>query len=200
MFTGAIKNGFIKSSAKPLVGTLYAHTLDNALKEALIKTATQLLPGDPVVSLVTQAGQATGQLDGFNPNSQEITAKATTVTGGAGSTDTCGFLLVNSNDRVKTGSVGIPEQGQRVVYAPLGQGAIVWLEIAELNKADFQTNNDANMPLTIDSTNGGLKKGTGTDVLKGAKIIQGLTDAVKIKINGGVAEITDCLAIAVQLM
>lgn len=200
-FNGKFTGGFLGTSAKPLVGTLYSHPLDNSLKEATITTATQLVAGDPVVVLVAQASQPTGQLDGFNPDNQAISAKATTTNTGANSTACCGFLIVNSNDRVSTGGVGLPQKGQRAVYAPLGQGAIIWLEVASQNKTAFETNLDTNVALTIDTTNGGIKIGTaGGDEIKGAKLIQGLTQAKKIKVNGGIGELEDCLAIAVQLL
>lgn len=199
MFSGKITGGFVGSSAKPMVGTLYAHSLDNSLEEATITTATQLVAGDPVVALVTQASQPTGQLDKWNPDNRVISAKATTATGGANSTDVCGFLLVNSNDRVSTGGVGIPSKGQRAIFAPLGRGAIVWLEVASQNKAGFQANLDTNVGITIDTTNGGVKVET-TTPLKGAKVVCGLTEAVKIKFENGIGKLEDCYAVAVQLL
>lgn len=201
MFLGQVKGNFLGTSALPLVGTLYSHCLENSLKEASINTSTQLVGGDPVVALVTQANQSTSQLEGFNPDSQVITAKASTVSGGAGTTDACGFLVVNSNDRVQTGGVGIPQNGQRVIYAPLGQGAIIWLEVAEANIPEMQTKNDANVGVTIDAANGGVKVASSTDTpLQGAKLISGLTQAKKINVTNGIGELVDCYAVAVQLL
>lgn len=199
-FIGKFTGGFLGNTAKPMVGTLYANRLPNSTKEVTINTDTQLVAGDPVVILVAQADKATGQIDGFNPDSSVVSAKATTTNTGSNSTACCGFLLVNSNDRVATGGVGLPVKGQRAEVAPLGEGAIVWLEVAEQNKTAFQTDLDSNTPLTIDATNGGVKVGSGTDIIAGAKLITGLTNAVKIKANGNVGELEDCFAVAVQLM
>lgn len=201
MFVGQVKNSFLGKSGKPLVGTCYSHNIENSLKEAVISTDTQLVAGDPVVVLVSQANQATGMLSGFNPDSQAITAKASTVTGGAGTTDICGFLLVNSNDRVLTGGVGIPSQNQRALYAPIGQGAIVWLEVASANFAGFQTSLSANAGITLDSTNGGIKVAGSTDTaIAGAKVITGLIEAQKIQVVNGVGSLVDCFAVAIQLI
>lgn len=204
MVKGQLKNGFIKDSVKPLVGTLYnAQVLPNSLKEATLEVAN-LVAGDPVAVLVTQANQATGQNEKYNPNNQVIKAKGTTITGGTGAgaeSDVSGFLLVNSNDVVETGGVGIPQQGQRVLYAPLGQGAIVWLEVHADNKTDFESNQNANVGLTIDSAKSGVKVATTADeTLSGAKLIHGLTDANKIVVTAGVAELKTCYAVAVQLL
>ena len=199
-FNGKFTGGFLGTSSKPLVGTLYSHPLENSLKEATITSTAQLVPGDPVVVLVAQASQPTGQLDKFNPDNQVITKKATTTNTGKNDTAACGFLIVNSNDRVSTGGVGLPQKGQRAVYAPLGQGAIIWLEVASANKSAFSANLDSNTALTIDTTNGGVKLANGADVLGGARLISGLIEGKKIVNNGGVGELADCLVVAVQLM
>lgn len=192
--------GFQNTSAKPIVGSLANFFQPNCLKQAQISTATQLVAGDPLVVLVSKASLSSGAMDGFNPNSQWITAKATTATGGANTTNCCGFLVINSNDLVTTGGVGIPYEGQNCLYAPLGEGAVIWLEVASQNLSGFNTNLDTNTAITIDSTNGGVKvSGGGGDVLAGAKVIQGVVDAQKISVSGGVATLVDCKAIMVQL-
>ena len=191
--------GFLNSSAKPIIGTLANAFQANCLKQAKITTATQLVAGDPLVVLVSQANQSSNPIGGLNPFNQSITAKATTATGGKASTDCCGFLIVNSNDLVTTGGVGLPYQGQVCMYAPLGQGALIWLEVAQQNLAGFNTNLDTNTALTIDSANGGVKVGTGADILVGAKIAQGVVDCQKVSIVGGTATLVDCKGILVQL-
>lgn len=192
--------GFLNSSAKPIIGTLANFWQANCLKQAKITTATQLVAGDPLVVLVSQANQSSNPIGGLNPFNQSITAKATTATGGANTTDCCGFLIVNSNDLVTTGGVGLPYQGQVCMYAPLGEGAVIWLEVASQNLAGFNTNLDANTAITIDGTNGGVKvSGGGADVLVGAKIVQGVVDCQKISVVGGTATLVDCKGIMVQL-
>lgn len=191
--------GFMDSSAKPIIGTLANIFQANCLKQAKITTATPLVAGDPIVALVSQASAKTGAMDGLNPNNQVISAKATTATGGANSTDVCGFLVVNSNDIVKTGGVGLPYQGQVCLYAPLGMGAVMWLEVASQNLGGFNNNLDTNVALTIDSTNGGIKVGTGADDIVGMRLIQGVVDCQKITISNGIGKLVDCKGILVQL-
>lgn len=191
--------GFLDTSATPIVGSVANFFQPNCLKQAQIATATQLVAGDPLVVLVSQANAQMGEIDGLNPQNQSITAKATTSTGGANSTNVCGFMIINSNDKVTTGGVGVPSQGQICLYAPLGQGAVIWLEVAQQNLAGFNTNLDTNTAITIDSVNGGVKVGTGTDVLAGAKVIQGVTNAQKIDVTSGTPKLVSCKAILVQL-
>lgn len=191
--------GFLDTSAKPIIGTLANFYQANCLKQAQITTATQLVAGDPIVALVSQANQKAGAMDGLNPNNQVISAKATTATGGANSTDVCGFLVVNSNDLVTTGGVGLPYKGQVCLYAPLGMGAVVWLEVAQANLTGFNTNLDTNVALTIDTTNGGIKVGTGTDKIVGMRLIQGVVDCQKITVSGGIGKLVDCKGVLVQL-
>ena len=192
--------GFLDTSATPIVGSVANFFEPNCLKQAQITTTTQLVAGDPLVVLVSQANQKNGEIDGLNPQNQSITAKATTTaTGGANSTNVCGFMIINSNDKVTTGGVGVPSQGQICLYAPLGQGAVIWLEVAQQNLTGFNTNLDTNTQITIDSTNGGVKVGSGADVLAGAKVIQGVTNAQKISVTGGTPKLVSCKAILVQL-
>lgn len=191
--------GFLDSSAKPIIGTLANFYQANCLKQAQITTATQLVAGDPVVTLVSQTNQKSGAMDGLNPNNQRISAKATTVTGGNASTNVCGFLIVNSNDVVTTGGVGLPYQGQVCLYAPLGMGAVVWLEVAQQNLTDFNKDLDTNVVLTIDSASGGIKVGTGADNIVGMRLIQGVVDCQKITVSGGIGKLVDCKGILVQL-
>lgn len=191
--------GFLDTSATPIVGSVANFFEPNCLKQAQITTDTQLVAGDPLVVLVSQADAQKGEIDGLNPQNQSITAKATTATGGANSTNVCGFMIINSNDKVTTGGVGIPSKGQICLYAPLGQGAVIWLEVAQQNLAEFNVSLDANTAITIDSTNGGVKVGSGTDVLAGAKVIQGVTNAQKISVTGGTPKLVSCKAILVQL-
>lgn len=191
--------GFLDTSAKPIIGTLANFFQANCLKQAQITTATQLVAGDPIVALVSQANQKSGAMDGLNPNNQVISAKATTVTSGPNSTDVCGFLIVNSNDVVTTGGVGLPYQGQVCLYAPLGMGAVVWLEVARQNLTDFNKDLDTNVSLTIDTTNGGIKLGSGTDDIVGMRLIQGVVDCQKITVSNGIGKLVDCKGILVQL-
>lgn len=191
--------GFLDTSATPIVGSVANFFEPNCLKQAQITTATQLVAGDPLVVLVSQANAQMGEIDGLNPQNQAITAKATTATGGANSTNVCGFMIINSNDKVTTGGVGVPSQGQICLYAPLGQGAVIWLEVAEQNLSGFNTNLDTNTAITIDPTNGGVMVGTGTNVLAGAKVIQGVTNAQKISVASGTPALVPCKAILVQL-
>lgn len=190
---------FLDTSATPIVGSVANFFEPNCLKQAQIATATQLVAGDPLVVLVSQANAQMGEIDGLNPQNQSITAKATTSTSGANSTNACGFMIINSNDKVTTGGVGVPSQGQICLYAPLGQGALIWLEVAQQNLAGFNTNLDTNTAITIDSVNGGVKVGTGSDVLAGAKVIQGVTNAQKISLASGTPSLVPCKAILVQL-
>lgn len=191
--------GFLDSSAKPIIGTLANFYQANCLKQAQITTATQLVAGDPIVTLVSQANQKAGAMDGLNPNNQRISAKATTVTGGSNSTNVCGFLIVNSNDVVTTGGVGLPYQGQVCLYAPLGMGAVIWLEVAQQNLGDFNKDLDTNVSLTIDTTNGGIKLGSGADDIVGMRLIQGVVDCQKITVSNGIGKLVDCKGILVQL-
>lgn len=191
--------GFLDSSAKPIIGTLANFYQANCLKQAQITTATQLVAGDPIVTLVSQANQKAGAMDGLNPNNQRISAKATTVTGGSATTNVCGFLIVNSNDVVTTGGVGLPYQGQVCLYAPLGMGAVIWLEVARQNLADFNKDLDTNVALTIDAANGGIKVGTGADNIVGMRLIQGVVDCQKITVSNGIGKLVDCKGILVQL-
>ena len=191
--------GFLDTSATPIVGSVANFFQPNCLKQAQISTATQLVAGDPLVVLVSQANAQMGEIDGLNPQNQSITAKATTATSGANSTNVCGFMIINSNDKVTTGGVGVPSKGQICLYAPLGQGAVIWLEVAQQNLAGFNVSLDTNTAITIDSTNGGVKVGSGTDVLAGAKVIQGVTNAQKIDVTSGTPKLVSCKAILVQL-
>lgn len=191
--------GFLDTSATPIVGSVANFFQANSLRQAQVTTATQLVAGDPIVVLVSQASQAMGEIDGLNPQNQSITAKATTTTGGANSTNVCGFMVINSNDKVVTGGVGVPTQGQICLYAPLGSGAVVWLEVAQDNLAGFNTNLDTNTAITIDSTNGGVKVGSGADVLAGATILQGVTNAQKVSIQSGTPTLVPCKAILARL-
>lgn len=191
--------GFLDTSATPIVGSVANFFEPNCLKQAQITASDQLVAGDPVVVLVSQANAKKGEIDGLNPQNQTITKKATTATSGANSTNVCGFMIINSNDKVTTGGVGIPSQGQICLYAPLGQGAVIWLEVAQKNLEGFNTNLDTNTAITIDSANGGVKVGSGTDVLAGAKVIQGVTNAQKIDVTSGTPKLVSCKAILVQL-
>ena len=196
--------GFLDTSATPIVGSVANFFEPNCLKQAQITTDTQLVAGDPLVVLVSQAKaqQAkaqNGEIDGLNPQNQSITAKATTATSGVNTTNVCGFMIINSNDKVTTGGVGVPSQGQICLYAPLGQGAVIWLEVATQNLTGFNTNLDTNTPITIDSVNGGVKVGSAPDVLAGAKVIQGVTNAQKIAVTNGKPKLVSCKAILVQL-
>lgn len=191
--------GFLDSSSKPIIGTLANFFQANCLKQAQITTDTQLVAGDPIVALVSKANQSAGAMDGLNPNNQTISAKATTVTGGSASTNVCGFLIVNSNDKVSTGGVGLPYQGQVCLYAPLGMGAVIWLEVASQNLGDFNKNLDTNTSLTIDTANGGIKVGTGADDIVGMRLIQGVVDCQKIVVSDGIGKLVDCKGILVQL-
>lgn len=191
--------GFLDTSATPIVGSVANFFEPNCLKQAQITASAQLVAGDPVVVLVSQANAQKGEIDGLNPQNQSITAKATTATGGANTTNVCGFMIINSNDKVTTGGVGVPSQGQICLYAPLGQGAVIWLEVAQQNLAGFNTNLDTNTAIAIDSVNGGVKVGSGSDVLAGAKVIQGVTNAQKIAVTGGTPKLVSCKAILVQL-
>lgn len=191
--------GFLDTSATPIVGSVANFFQPNCLKQAQISTDTQLVAGDPLVVLVSQANAQMGEIDGLNPQNQSITAKATTATSGANSTNVCGFMIINSNDTVTTGGVGVPSKGQICLYAPLGQGAVIWLEVAKQNLAGFNVSLDTNTAITIDSTNGGVKVGTGADVLAGAKVIQGVTNAQKIDVTSGTPKLVSCKAILVQL-
>ena len=191
--------GFLDTSATPIVGSVANFFQPNCLKQAQISTATQLVAGDPLVVLVSQAKAQMGEIDGLNPQNQSITAKATTATSGANITNVCGFMIINSNDKVTTGGVGVPSKGQICLYAPLGQGAVIWLEVAQQNLAGFNVSLDTNTAITIDSTNGGVKVGSGTDVLAGAKVIQGVTNAQKIDVTSGTPKIVSSKAILVHL-
>lgn len=191
--------GFLDTSAKPIIGTLANFYQANCLKQAQITTATQLVAGDAIVAFVSQANQKSGAMDGLNPNNQTISAKATTVTGGSNATNVCGFLVVNSNDVVTTGGVGLPYKGQVCLYAPLGMGAVIWLEVASQNLGDFNKNLDTNVALTIDTTNGGVKLGSGADNIVGMRLIQGVVDCQKITVSGGIGKLVDCKGILVQL-
>lgn len=192
--------GFLDTSATPIVGSLANFFEPNCLKQAQITTDTQLVAGDPLVVLVSQANAQKGEIDGLNPQNQSITAKATTnATSGANTTNVCGFMIINSNDKVTTGGVGVPSKGQICLYAPLGQGAVIWLEVAQQNLTAFNKNLDTNTQITIDSTNGGVKVGSGADVLEGAKVIQGVTNAQKISVTSGTPKLVPCKAILVQL-
>lgn len=191
--------GFLDTSATPIVGSVANFFEPNCLKQAQITTTTQLVAGDPLVVLVSQANAQKGEIDGLNPQNQSITAKATTATSGANSTNVCGFMIINSNDKVTTGGVGIPSKGQICLYAPLGQGAVIWLEVASQNLTAFNASLDTNTQITIDSTNGGVKVGSGSDVLAGAKVIQGVTNAQKISVANGTPKLVSCKAILVQL-
>lgn len=191
--------GFLDTSATPIVGSVANFFEPNCLKQAQISTATQLVAGDPLVVLVSQAKAQMGEIDGLNPQNQSITAKATTATSGANTTNVCGFMIINSNDKVTTGGVGVPSQGQICLYAPLGQGAVIWLEVAQQNLSGFNVSLDTNTAITIDSANGGVKVGSGSDVLAGAKVIQGVTNAQKIDITSGTPKLVSCKAILVQL-
>lgn len=191
--------GFLDTSAKPIIGTLANFYQANCLKQAQITTATQLVAGDAIVALVSQANQKSGAMDGLNPNNQVISAKATTATGGANSTNVCGFLVVNSNDVVTTGGVGLPYKGQVCLYAPLGMGAVVWLEVARQNLASFNKDLDTNVSLTIDTTNGGIKLGSGADDIVGMRLIQGVVDCQKITVSNGIGKLVDCKGVLVQL-
>lgn len=191
--------GFLDTSVKPIIGTLANFFQANCLKQAQITTATQLLAGDPIVAFVSQANQASGAISGLNPNNQTISAKATTVTGGSNATNVCGFLVVNSNDLVTTGGVGLPYQGQVCLYAPLGMGAVIWLEVVSDNLNGFNTTLDTNVSLTIDTANGGIKVGTGADDIVGMRLIQGVVDCQKITVDNGIGKLVDCKGILVQL-
>lgn len=191
--------GFNNTTALPIVGSCVNYDVPNCLKTAVYESTAQLVAGDPLVVEVSKASQSSDPLNGWNPGYQRITKKATTATSGANTTNVCGFLIVNSNDRVVSGGVGVPVQGNSVMYAPLGQGALIWLEVASNNVAGFNKVLDTNTPITIDSANGGVKVGSGTDILTGAKVIQGVTDALKIKQANGSYSLTACKAILVQL-
>ena len=191
--------GFLDTSATPIIGTVANAFQANCLKQAVNNCAAQLVAGDPIVVLASQSTLPLGEIDKLNPFNQSITAKATTATGGANSTNVCGFMITNSNDLVETGGVGVPYKGQICLYAPLGMGAMIWLEVAAQNKAGFQTNLDTNVSLTIDSTNGGVKVGSAPDVLPGLRLVSGLINCQKISTTSGTPSLVSCLGVLVQL-
>lgn len=169
----------------PIIGSLANAMQPNCLKMALNNSAGQLYPGDPVAVLVSKTGDKIyGANQGFNPNTQTITKKATTTNTGANDTAVCGFMTFNAVDRVVDGGVPLPANGELLNYAPLGQGALIWLEVSSQNQAGFQTNLDTNIAITIDAVNGGVKVGSDADILVGAKLIQGLTKCRKVSANG----------------
>lgn len=181
----------------PIIGSLANAMEPNCLKMALNNSDTQLYAGDPVVVLVAKTGDKPhGANYGVNPNTQTITKKATTTTNtGGNNTAVCGFMTFNAVDRVADGGVPLPVKGELVNYAPLGMGVLIWLEVAQQNQSVFQANLDTNVALTIDSTNGGVKVGSGADILVGAKLIQGLTKCRKVSSSG----IVETLGVLVQL-
>lgn len=180
----------------PIIGSLANAMEPNCLKMALNNSSDQLYAGDPVAVLVTKTGDKIyGANHGVNPNTQTITKKATTTNTGANDTAVCGFMTFNAVDRVADGGVPLPVKGELVNYAPLGMGVLIWLEVASDNQAGFQANLDTNVALTIDSVNGGVKVGSGADILVGAKLVQGLTKCRKVSANG----IEDAVGVLVQL-
>lgn len=185
-------------TARPIVG-LVDYRQANSLMEAQITTATQLVAGDPIVVLSAQASQSTQGLMGLNPTNRAITAKATTVTGGANSTNICGFMVWSNLGVVNGDGMPLYQQNQIVNYAPIGGGATIWLYVASQNQAGFQTSLDTNTLVTLDTTNGGVKVGSGSDVIVGATLIQGLTQAQRIVESGGSYVLQDCLAVQVKL-
>lgn len=194
-----LSNSFLVETVKPIIGTLANTNTPNCLKQAKLTSASVILPGQPVVALVSTANVNPNGARGFNPNTQEITKVATTTNTGKNETAVCGFMIVNSTDKVIGGGVGVAQTGDFVNYAPLGEGALVWLEVASNNQTGFKTNLDANTPITIDSTHGGVKVGADSDILVGAKIVQSLTNCQKIAQKGSIYTLVDCVGVLVQL-
>lgn len=194
-----LQNSFLNETVRPIIGS-YANTMEpNCLKQAKLSSDDTILPGQPIVVLVATPTPVTNGARGFNPNSQVITKVATTTNTGANDTAVCGFMGINSTDAVIGSGVGVAQIGDIVNYAPLGQGALIWLEVASQNESAFKANLDANVALTIDATNGGVKVGSGGDVLVGAKLIQGLTNCQKIVKSGSDYVLQNCYGVLVQL-
>lgn len=197
---GKISGLFSNTSALPFVGFVVNEEIPASTTSALNNSSAQLLPGDPIVLTINNnSGKNLDMNQGYNYNNTIITKKATTATSGANSTNVCGFLAMSSSDvSLAQGSVPVPQQGVLTKVARLGAGAQMWLEVASQNVSGFQTTLDTNVSITIDSTNGGVKVGSGTDILAGAKVISGLQNAQKIALENGVYVIKPCTAILVE--
>lgn len=199
MAIAQMQNPFLTNSVRPIIGTLDNRQAPNCLHQAKITASNVILPGEPIVVLASTATPNQDGASGFNPNTQTITAKATTTNTGANSTAICGFMITNATDRVIGAGVAVAQQGDIVNYAPLGGGAYVWLEVASQNLSDFKTNLDTNTALTIDASNGGVKVGAGADIIVGAKLVQSLTNCQKIKESGGIYVLENCVGVLVKL-
>lgn len=193
-------SNFVNRTDLPLVGSVANASQANSLCQCIYNTDDALVAGDPVVALAAQAGANKYEMGGTNPINFSITKKATTVTGGAGTTDACGFCIVNSTDKpLPAGGFGVPYKGQMALFAPLGSGAMVWLEVHQDNVSDLQANLDANQQVTLDTTNGGIKKGSAGDALAGAKIMSNVVNGQKLVKEGEIYTIKPCNAILIKL-
>lgn len=196
-FSGTFKN----STSLPMVGMIFNDETPGSSKSAVNNSDAQLLPGDPVVLLLQNNNTSKMQMQesGINYNNLIIQKKATTATGGENDTNVCGFLGISSND-VALGNNTLPlsQKGQLTLVAPLGLGASMWLEVAQQNVSDFQGTIDINLAITLDSTNGGIKKGTGTDIIPGVKVVSGLQKCIKFASVDGEYKIVECLGVMVR--
>lgn len=199
---GKIGKSFVNSTSIPMVGAVVNCEIPNSVESALNSSATQLLAGDPVVlTLQNNAGKNLSMDRGFNYNNSIIKAKATTITGGAGATDLGGFIVMSSSDvSLAQGSIPVPQNGVLTQVVKLGGGAQLWLEVAQQNTAEFQTDTlDVNSKLTFDFTNGGVKLAQ-ADAIAGMKLKSGLAKAQKIKEDNGAFVVVDCYAVLVELL
>lgn len=198
----SISAGFKVDTALPFVGAVVNNEISGSVQSALNNSDAQLLPGDPVaLTLPNNTQGALSALSGYNFNNVTITKKATTTNTGANNTAVCGFLALSSSDvALSQGNVPIPQKGMLTNVCALGRGAQMWLEVAQPNLTGFQTTLDTNVAITIDTTNGGVKVGSGTDILVGAKVISGVQNAQKIKEDNGYYKVVPCSAILVEFI
>ena len=198
-FKGTFKN----STSLPFIGMIFNDEIAGSSQSALNNSDTQLLPGDPVVLLIQNNDSAKKQLqeNGVNYNNLIISKKASTTTGGANSTDVCGFMGISSSDvALGNGALPVSQKGQLAKVAPLSLGASMWLEVAQNNTSDFQGTLDINVAITLDTTNGGIKKGSGTDVIVGAKVVSGLQKCQKMVLRDGVYSVEECYGVMVRFL
>lgn len=165
---GTFGNMFAVQTQKPIVGSVASgeEGIEQGIYNITDTNADRVLGGG-YIQVDFQNGSA-----GLNPLTFNIKAKATAVA------NVDAVLLWSGTDMTALqGSVPVTEKGLMANFARLHSRVGVWMKVHSNNTSDLQTAT-ISQALTIDTTNGGVKKSTGqADVLAGAvmgsQIIQG---------------------------
>lgn len=194
---------FQLTNAQPMVGTVamgtYAPEAKNqGLYNINATGANLVLPGEPVkVGMSVQTPASADLTTGLNPTLFSINAKATALA------DVTGFLLQSSNELAQIqGSVPVPVYGRAVDFARIHSGITFWAYVHSSNFADLQTLDNINVGVTLDTTNGGVKKSTGgADLIDGALFASQPVDGVRVVWDNAnnLYKLENCKVIAVRL-